>query len=123
MCFYLVKRKSGLELTTTTENILLRLLHAKERSVARIPDQDSGLSGVVLEYFGRAGETCGTVSRKVDPYLDTITLPHDVISIEVEGHHLAGVNDLAIESAQDIALAIDKHSTHNNVSIAGVRCR
>ena len=56
----------------------------KERSVARIPDKDSRLAGVVLEYFGRADEACGTVSRKVDPYLDTITLPHDVISIEVE---------------------------------------
>src|SRR6267142_5194467 len=51
MCFYLVKRKSGLELTTTTQNILLRPLHAKERSVARIPDKDSRLGDVVLEYF------------------------------------------------------------------------
>ena len=56
----------------------------KERSVARIPDKDSRLAGVVLEYFGRADEASGTVSRKVDPYLDTITLPHDVISIEIE---------------------------------------
>ena len=93
-----------MELTTSTQNILLRPLHAKERSVGRIPDKDSRLAGVVLEYFGRADEACGIVSRKVDPYLDTITLPHNVISIEVEGHHLAGLNDLAIESAQDIAL-------------------
>ena len=95
----------------------------KERSVARIPDKHSRLAGVVLEYFGRADEASGTVSRKVDPYLETITLPHEVISIEVEGHHLAGLNDLAIESAQDIALAIDKRSAHNDGSVAGVRCR
>jgi len=104
MCFYPLKRNSRFEPTTTARNILLKPLHAKERSAARIPDKDSRLAGVVLEYFGRADEACGTVSRKVDPYLDTITLPHSVISIEVEGHHLAELNNLPIESAQDIAL-------------------
>jgi hypothetical protein len=64
MCFYPLKRNFGLEPTTTAQNILLKPLHTKERSVARIPDKDSGFATVVVEQLQTGGEFVGIARCK-----------------------------------------------------------
>src|SRR2546430_10107070 len=49
-----------------------------------------------------------------DPYLDTVAFPHDIIGIEVEGHHLAWLDDLACKFRKDIAVAVEELAALDN---------
>ena len=125
MCFYLVKRKSGLELTTTAQVILLKPLHAKERSVDRIPDKDGRLAIRVIEHLHADRSPSEMRLRAFDdaPDLDAVVFPNNIIGIEVEGHHLAWLDDLAVKLRKDSAFAIEKRPANNDGSGSGVGCR
>src|SRR5213596_874955 len=58
-----------------------------------------------------------------DPDLDTVAFPHNIIGIEVEGHHLAWL-DRSAEFREDIAVAVEELDAGDNYGGgSGVGCR
>src|SRR6266536_886319 len=58
-----------------------------------------------------------------DPDLDTVAFPHNIIGIEVEGHHLAWL-DRSAEFREDIAVAVEELAANDNYGGgSGVGCR
>ncbi len=49
-----------------------------------------------------------------DPDLDTVAFPHNIIRVEVEGHHLAWFDDLARKFRKDIAVAVEEFAASDN---------
>src|SRR2546430_12520887 len=59
-----------------------------------------------------------------DPDLDTVAFPHNIIGIEVEGHHLAWLDGLACKFRKDIAVAVEELAARDNYGCgSGVGCR
>ncbi len=97
---------------TTAQNILVRPVHAKKRSVARIPDKDCRLAIRVIEHLHADRSPSEMRFRAFDdaPDLDTVALPNNIISIEVKGHDLAWLDDLTAELSEGVAIAVEKLS-------------
>src|SRR2546423_597487 len=59
-----------------------------------------------------------------DPDLDTVVFPNDIIRIEVEGHHLPWLDDLACKFRKDIAVAVEELAALDNEGCGSdVGCR
>ena len=95
---------------TTAQNILVRPVHAKKRSVARIPDKDGGLAIRVIKHLDADRSPSEMRFRAFDdaPDLNTVALPNNIISIEVKGHYLSWLDDLTAELSEGVAIAVEK---------------
>ena len=90
-----------------------------------IADEDCCLAIRVIEHLHADRSPSEMRFRAFDdaPNLDTVALPNNIISIEVKGHHLAWLDNLAVKSCKDNAIAIEKRAADRYGAGSGVGCR